>query len=541
MRRTARSDRRIPEAPLPWPRLNTGSEGAARAEAVEGTTRSSNRGRPNNLDVVRSLVVFALLFGLGCDTALGADAGRPEGDAALDGGVDSAMPMLDASPPDASPPDAGPPFTPPVSLFFVGNSFTFGGAVPRLVEDLAIYGGWPEPNVEYRAIGGQTLAGHRADTDPEGAPARVREGWDALVLQEQSTRPTDAVGDPDQWKDDATWFYDLAKEANLDCEVILYETWARRAGHGVYPGTWTDPAMMQAELRFHYYDAAERFVPLFSSSPRTRDVRVAPAGDAWEVQLSGGEPPRLHASDDYHAGPNGAYLSALVLYATIYRSETAGLVPLLTLDEATALELQASADIVSGARGRGPIAGAPLAIAPGAVLPFDFGALWVDRWRAVSATRGTIGPSAADDGTPTSVLLTTWAFDGTQDAGSRVNGLGLPGDVSRDSLWVGRFDGHAAALLLEARVVLRGLPAEGHYAIEIFASRDGNDAGNGRLTRYTIEGATRDLDVADNTDRTAVFDDVTPDSNGEVLIRVGVSPAGSARFAYIGAVRVTRL
>lgn len=101
-----------------------------------------------------------------------------------------------------------------------------------------------------RAIGGQTLEGHRADTAVEGAPSIVGEGWDVVILQEFSTRPTDAIGDPAQYKEDATYFHDLALTAQPDAQVILYETFARRASHPYYPGTFTDPADMQAQLRF---------------------------------------------------------------------------------------------------------------------------------------------------------------------------------------------------------------------------------------------------------------------------------------------------
>ena len=482
-----------------------------------------------------------------CDAPLGTgrDAGVPS-DAALDGGSpDDAGP--DAGLPDAgldggpdAGADAGEPFVPPTSAFFVGNSFTFGGPVPTLVEDLAIYAGWPEPNVEYRAVPGRTLGWHRADDDSEGAVARIREGWDVVVLQEQSTRPTDQRGDPERFKDDATWFYDQIKAANPDARVVLYETWARRFDHEYYPGSFSDPAMMQAELRFHYYDAAERYIPAFSTAARPGDVQVAPCGDAWEEQLAvAGEPPRLHASDSWHASAAGAYLNALVIYGTIYGSRTDGLVPLRGLDESTALALQASADRVIGARERGPVFGRPLAMIDGAELRLDCGPLFIDGWPALTETRGTVGPLSTLGGDATSVRITAWEFDGTQEGGSLDNAFGVDADVSRDSLYVGTFDGHAAALEREARVVVRGLPP-GRYRVEIFASRDGTDSGRGRLTRYTIEGAHRDLDVADNADRQAVFEEVSPDSRGEVLIRVGVSPEGGARFGYIGFVRLTR-
>ncbi len=469
------------------------------------------------------------------DASIVGDGGVPP-DAAIDG--DSGAREVDASAPDGGgPPDPEPP--PPNDIFFVGNSFTFGGPVPDLVHDLAVYAGFPEPNVEYRAIGGQTLEGHRADGDPSGAPARVSEGWDVVVLQEHSTRPTDQVGPAERFKEDALWFYDLAKGAAPECEVILYETWARRAGHALYASTFDSPAQMQAELRFHYRDAAERYIPMFATAARASDVRVAPAGDAWEVQLASGEPPRLHASDDYHASAAGAYLNALVIYSTIYRRRADGLVPLGALDDATALELQQSADAVTHADGFGAVRGAPLPIASGDAVRFDLGPRWIDGWPALVAAQGTIGPSATRAGASSSVLATAWGFSGVQEGGSATNALGLPGDVSRDTLWVGTFDGHAAALGLEARVVIRGLDA-GPHRIELFASRDGADGTSGRLTRYRIGDQTRDLDVADNTSRTATFASVVPDARGEVVLHVAVSPEGSARFAYLGALWITR-
>lgn len=489
---------------------------------------------------VRHAALLSLLLLVGCDDEMPpSDAGLDDaGMQTLDAGPGTDAGAFDAGMPDAGAVDAAPPPTPPNEVFFVGNSFTFGGPVPDLVHDLAVYAGHPEPNVEYRAIGGQTLQGHRDDTAAAGAPARVSEGWDVVVLQEFSTRPTDQIGPAERFKEDATWFYDLAKEANDDCEVILYETWARRAGHPIYGSTFTDPAQMQAELRFHYADAAESYIPMFSAAARPNDVRVAPAGDAWEVQLAGGEPPVLHAADDYHASAAGAYLNALVIYSTIYRRAADGLVPLRGLDEAVALELQASADAVTGQTGHGGVYEVvPMPV--GAEVRVDLGPLMVAGWSWIASTDSTVGPLTTLAMDETSALVTAWGFTGTQEGGSPTNGLGFPGDVSRDTLWVGSFDGHAAALDLEARVVIRGL-APSRHRLTMFASRDGDDGGIGRLTRYTVGSDFVDLAVSDNTD-TEVSLEVSPDARGEVVLRVGVSPDGTGRFAYLGALRVERL
>ncbi|MEM9195799.1 MAG: hypothetical protein AAGF12_41920 [Myxococcota bacterium] len=463
-----------------------------------------------------------------------------------DGGIGDAASDAVVQSPDATPDamvDAAIPIPPPVvlepkSILFIGNSFTLTGPVPEVVRDLAVHAGFPEPNAEMRALGGRTLEYHRGDDGPSGAPARVREGWDVVVLQEFSTRPTDQVGPAEQFKEDAVWFYDLAKEANLETDVILYETWARRFNHPIYNRTFESPMQMQDELHFHYFDAAERYIPMFSMSARPNDARVAPVGDAWALQLSGGEPPRLHSRDDYHPGPSGVYLNALVLYSTIYRRAAQGLAPVRVTEE-IARVLQVAADATTGETALGPELGPFVPLPEGEVVRVDFGPDWIDGWQALPEEQATIGPLATVQGTPTHVRVTSWGFAGTQTGGADDNDLGYPPEVSRDTLWVGSFDGHAAALEVGAQVLLRGL-AEGTYEIRFFASRDGTDNGRGRLARYSSGDARAELDAANNQSNVATLE-VAPDEHGQVVLDVRVSPEGEARFAYIGALEIRTL
>ena len=236
---------------------------------------------------------------------------------------------------------------PGVRLLFVGNSFTLQGPVPDLVAEFAEHCGFVNVKVDVRAVSGQSLAWHRADTSPEGAPARLREGWDVVVLQDYSTRPTEALGDPDEFKEDVTWFYERAKEANPSARVVLYETWARRVGHPIYEVAFGSPAQMQAQLRRNYLDAAERYVPRFASVAPGDRVEVAPVGDAWELQLGRNPDLRLHAPDDYHASALGQYLSAAVLFSTLFDHSASGL-PSMGISPRVARSLQASADAVTG-------------------------------------------------------------------------------------------------------------------------------------------------------------------------------------------------
>lgn len=172
-------------------------------------------------------------------------------------------------------------------------------------------------------------------------------------------------------------------------------------------------------------------------------------------------------------------------------------------------------------------------------IQVDFGPVAAIGWATHATLEGETGPLTTVGGVDTDVVVASVGFTGEQTGGSFVNELGLPPEVSSDTLWVGTFDGHDLALTLEAVVTLRGVP-DGTYAIELFASRDGDDGGPGRLTRYRIGAAEMDLDAQDNTSRLATFEDVRPDAGGQIVLRVGVSPAGTARFGYLGSLVLIR-
>ena len=481
----------------------------------------------------------------------GPDAGFDGGSPVMDGAVDASLPTdaaIDAAPDGGTEVDAGPgtdagrdagPF--PANTFFIGNSFTFYGPVPTLVEELATFAGFDEFDAEYRAVGGRSLRWHREDTEAGNAVARVDEGWDLVVLQDYSTRPTDhpTQGDPTGFKEDAAWWFLRARDANPDVRVILYETWARRFNHSIYPDGYASPAVMQEQLRFHYYDAADSYLPSVVADLRSGDVRVAPVGDTWELQLLGGEPPKLHDTDDYHAGAAGQYLNALVLFATIFEMKTDELQP-IGVDFATAMQLQQSCDDVTGFDSLSPFYGPRHVLASEEVLRFDLGPISEESWPGLIAPLSAVGPIAAVSGEATGVRSSAWAFSGDQEGGSSANDLGYPAGGSRDSFWVGSCEGHdAARSLAPARVTLWNVP-EGSYEVALFASRDGDDEGRGRLTRYRVGGATQDLAVSDNRGVQAIFTGVRPDADGKITIEVSVSPAGGARFAYLGAVELRR-
>jgi hypothetical protein len=449
---------------------------------------------------------------------------------------------LGAGDPEVGEPEVGEPPT-ALSILFIGNSFTFGGPIPRIVDDLAVDAGWPDPDVDSETVGGYSLARHRDRS--ETVAAVDRGGWDVVVLQEFSTGPTDGLGNPEQFKADATWFHDRIRETSPGARIVLYETWARHADHAYYPGSFDDPADMQAQLRFHYDDCAERYIPENADLVVEPSIEVAPAGDAWEAHLQSDEPLRLHHTDDWHAGSRGQYLNGLVIYSTIYHRATAGRTPLgRSIEDARVL--QAVADATTGeTRLGGPPGGPITGLRSGQQVRIDFGATLTSEpgWsNLTNPTSGRLVNVVDAGGAVTTVdLAVTDGFSGANDQGLSENDLGYPAEVSRDQLWIGSFDGHEASLSSRGQVAIRGLEPEATYRLTLFAARAGTDSGNGRLTRYIIGGESIDLEVADNRSEAAEFEAVSASALGEIVVDVTVSPAGTGRFGYIGAMILERL
>ena len=136
---------------------------------------------------------------------------------------------------------------------------------------------------------------------------------------------------------------------------------------------------------------------------------------------------------------------------------------------------------------------------------------------------GTLQPLSIDMKDP---------FDGNQTGGVVDDSI-YPTTAQQDTFWSGAFDINEAPNT-QAVIVFGGLPPEALCKITVFASRTGDDTGRGRLGRYSIGEKYVDLDASDNTNQTAILEQITADENGELEFKITVSPDGGARFAYLG-------
>ncbi len=242
----------------------------------------------------------------------------------------------------------------PRRFLFYGNSFTIGigsaeaeaaGGVPGIVQALAAAAGHPPPQVENAAVSGQSLAWHLANNlsviaDPQDFVPPPGFQWDAVVIQDFSTRPT-YIGDLAAFRADVLSMYEQVRGHSPGVVPILYETWARGPGHEFYSGSDPvfpgGPAEMQQQVRDGYLLARSDIDAAYGLGT----ARIAPVGDAFEN--SGWD--NLYSDDLYHANSRGTYLAALVIFGTIYSERTSGLPPVLaSIAPAEAAVLQTLAD-----------------------------------------------------------------------------------------------------------------------------------------------------------------------------------------------------
>jgi len=436
------------------------------------------------------------------------------------------------------------------NILFIGNSFTFQGPVPEIVRHFALSDGFQAPVVAYLddidGVGGTSLE-YRSTHVPT-LQLINQQSWDYVVLQELSSRPT-LQGDPGLFKISATTLFDVIKGANPDSTVFLYETWARHADHSDYqhPQTYSSPEDMQQQLREHYNDAVNNYIPNNSLVGVNNDLFLSPVGDAWELNYQSPNPINLHGGDLLHANQHGYYLNALMLYGSIYQVSPIGLPTSFSITDKRGAVVPYNIDVAT-ANLLQDIAFETLTGSPpektfikGDSIVIDFGSMSMQTLQGMgfnniinSSISAGIEQKKVGGGRTNIAVKVSGAFEFINSNGLDQNVFSYPASASSDSFATGSFTSHTVALDESGQITISNLNPEHKYTVKLFASREGDDSGRGRLTRYQVNNMYKDLEVSDNQGNQIVFSGLTTTDSGELIIDVMVSPNGLGRFAYLG-------
>lgn len=196
-----------------------------------------------------------------------------------------------------------------LKVLFVGNSYTYVNDMPELLKAMAKAKGHELEYVQ-QTPGGRNFQEHWE----EGvAVKKMKQGnFDVVVLQNHSFEP---VIEPERMMKYGKLLAAAADKAGA--RKIYYLTMAYAA-----PVDWmkkdNDYARRGAALFPEMY---ERLVESYSRLASETDGDIAPVGLAWKLAYKAKPHLELHAPDHSHAAPAGAYLTALVLYSSLYDAE----------------------------------------------------------------------------------------------------------------------------------------------------------------------------------------------------------------------------
>ena len=191
----------------------------------------------------------------------------------------------------------------PARILLIGNSHTFMNDLPRMLSDLATSAGIVT-GVEHIAFGGFRLAQHAVNGP---TLARIdQEPWDLVVLQESTAIQLEAL--VDEMKP-AVIALDAATRA-VGGRTLLVMMWAPYA-----------TSLETGVLHQHQQELARITVTIAEAACAS----VAPAGLAWEDVQTSHETIRPWSHDRVHAREAGTFLTACVLFATIWGESPAGL------------------------------------------------------------------------------------------------------------------------------------------------------------------------------------------------------------------------
>lgn len=220
---------------------------------------------------------------------------------------------------DGSPnnsPSGPPAATADVSLLFMGNSHTSVNNLTGMVADM-VRAGRPGRTVAAVEAPGWMFLEERIHDQPSLNLLRSQR-WSFVILQAQKYSTS---GQFNYSTAEAEEFIRMSRQAGA--VPVMFPEWPRR---GV------------AETQLIY--------DLHVSIAQRQAACVAPIGQAWDLALIRNPSLTLHAADGNHSEPAGAFLAALVLYATITGSSALDLPPLaqIGVDNATQALLRGIAD-----------------------------------------------------------------------------------------------------------------------------------------------------------------------------------------------------
>jgi len=180
-----------------------------------------------------------------------------------------------------------PPVVADITLLFMGNSHTSRNDLALMVEDM-VRAGEPGRTVASVQAPGSMFLEERLNHEPTIALLRNQD-WSFVILQAQKYSSS---GQFEYSTEEAKELIRISREQHA--VPVMFPEWPREG-----------------------IDESQRIYDLHVSIAQAEPACVAPIPQAFDLALVRDPTLTLYASDGNHSSPAGAFLAALVLYATI--------------------------------------------------------------------------------------------------------------------------------------------------------------------------------------------------------------------------------
>ncbi len=193
-------------------------------------------------------------------------------------------------------------------VLFMGNSYTSMNNLPYTIAQMAASTG-DSLYYEYYYPGGYTLENHYNDSN---ATHLIKHGgWDYVVMQDQSQRPSFPNYD---------YYYgyalsNLIREYNPCARPVFYMTWGRKNGDASNCGVWPPVCTYEGMDSL----LAQTYVDLASFN----EAQVSPVGAVWKNIRLNYPLIELYQSDESHPSVAGTFAAACSFYASLYKKDPA--------------------------------------------------------------------------------------------------------------------------------------------------------------------------------------------------------------------------
>jgi hypothetical protein len=184
----------------------------------------------------------------------------------------------------------------PISILFIGNSFTQRNNLPGLLAVMARDCG---VRISHNLIsaGGASLRTH---WNAGGAAKEIgANNYDYVVLQEQSTL---LVKNPQRMAENVKLFDGAINEAGA--KTVLYMTWARQFAP----------------------ESQKAITAAYNSIGKEVGATVVPVGLAWQKFIAKRDEPVLYDRDQSHPSLAGSYFAACIFLAVLLKINPVGIV-----------------------------------------------------------------------------------------------------------------------------------------------------------------------------------------------------------------------